>query len=86
MISEILIFLFMNKVLQSTSRGQVTLPKSWRDQFDTKYFEAEFDGEVLTIKPLKSRKSFGQTVEAAWNEYKNGDCIASEDLIKQYGL
>ena len=76
----------MNKVLQSTSRGQVTLPKDWRDQFDTNYFEAEFDGETLILKPLKKNKSFSEAIESSWKEYKNGEYVTSEDLIKKHGL
>lgn len=76
----------MNKLLQATSRGQVTLPKNWRDQFDTNYFEAEFDGEVLTLKPIQSNKSFEETVESSWKEYKNGEYVASEALTEEYGL
>ena len=76
----------MNKVLQSTSRGQVTLPKNWRDQFDTNYFEANFDGEVLTLKPLKQGKSFKGTVESSWKEYKNAEYVASDALMEEYGL
>lgn len=76
----------MNKVLQSTSRGQVTLPKHWRDRFDTNYFEAEFDGEKLILKPLKQNKSFGNTVESSWSEYKNGEYVANEEVMEKYGL
>ncbi len=76
----------MNKVLQATSRGQVTLPKNWRDQFDTNYFEAVFDGETLTLKPIKTNKSFEETVEDSWNEYKEGEIVEGSDLMKKYAL
>jgi len=56
--------------------GRVTLPKNWRDKFDTNYFFAEFDGEKLTLKPMKENKSFEKTVEDSWDEYKNGKVVS----------
>lgn len=76
----------MNKILQATSRGQVTLPKNWRDQFNTNYFRADFDGKKLTLKPIESEKNLGNDIEATWEEYKNGEIIGGGDLMKKYGL
>lgn len=75
----------MNKVLQATSRGQVTLPKGWRDQYKTQYFISEVKGDTLVLKPLL-KNDFGDSVESAWSEYQQGDYMTSEDLMKQYGL
>ena len=75
----------MSKILQATSRGQVTLPKAWRDQYKTSYFISEIQGATLVIKPLM-QEDFGDSVESAWSEYKNGDYVASEELMKKYGL
>jgi len=38
--------------LKSFNSGQVTLPKKWRDQFDTDLFIAEETKEGLLIKPI----------------------------------
>jgi bifunctional DNA-binding transcriptional regulator/antitoxin component of YhaV-PrlF toxin-antitoxin module len=38
--------------LKQFGKGQVTLPKKWRDQFDTDYFLAEETPQGLLIKPL----------------------------------
>lgn len=75
----------MPKILQATSRGQVTLPKAWRDQYDTQYFTTEIEGATLIIKPL-IQDNFVKSVESAWSEYKKGDYVASEELMKKYGL
>lgn len=75
----------MSKILQATSRGQVTLPKAWRDQYNTQYFITEIDGATLVIKPL-IQENFEDSVESAWSEYKKGDYVASEELMKKYGL
>lgn len=75
----------MSKILQATSRGQVTLPKAWRDQYKTQYFTTEIEGSTLVIKPL-IQENFEDSVESAWSEYKKGDYIASEELMNKYGL
>lgn len=75
----------MPKILQATSRGQVTLPKSWRDQYNTQYFTTEVVGTSLVIKPL-IQENFEDSVESAWSGYKKGDYVASEELMKKYGL
>lgn len=50
----------MNTVaLSMYGQGQITLPKSWRDKFDTKSFLAVIEGDKLTIEPIlpKTRKT-----------------------------
>lgn len=76
----------MNKILQATSRGQVTLPKSWRDKFDTNYYSVEIGNDELLIKPLSKTTNFKDDVENSWQEYKEGKTISSEELIEKYGL
>lgn len=76
----------MTTILSATSRGQITLPKNWRDQFDTAYYEAEIQGDSIVIKPLKRQKGLENELEEAWQEYQKGNFIAHEDLIKEYGL
>lgn len=75
----------MSKILQATSRGQVTLPKSWRDQYNTQYFITEIEGATLVIKPL-IKDDLVHSVESAWTEYKSGNYVTSEELMKKYGL
>lgn len=75
----------MHKVIQATSRGQVTLPKGWRDQFDTVYYVVEIQGDSLVIKPL-IKDDFKSSAENAWREYESGNFVTSEELMKKYGL
>ncbi len=42
----------MTKVVKSTSKGQITLPKTWRSQFKTDYFLMEPNMECIVIRPL----------------------------------
>ena len=76
----------MDKILQTTSRGQVTLPKDWRDQFPTNYFKAKINGTQIIIEPLIPEKDFEQSVEDSWQEYKEGKFMSHEDLKKKYGV
>jgi len=76
----------MVKILQSTSRGQITLPKEWRDSFSTNYYKVEVKGKELTIVPLMEIDTLNQDIENAWDEYNDGKVITHEQLIKKYGL
>ncbi len=86
LLTYLLIFVFMVKVLHSTSRGQITLPKEWRDNFDTDYFKVEIQKEKLIIVPMNPGKSFKNKVEESWKQYEDGMFISNEDLKKKYGL
>jgi AbrB family looped-hinge helix DNA binding protein len=40
------------KIAKCTEKGQITLPKQWRDLFDTDSFVVDFDDKQLVIKPF----------------------------------
>jgi len=40
-------------VVKVTTSGQVTLPKIYRDQYDTDLFIYEIEGTALIVKPLQ---------------------------------
>ncbi|MDD3303236.1 MAG: AbrB/MazE/SpoVT family DNA-binding domain-containing protein [Candidatus Gracilibacteria bacterium] len=42
----------MNHTLKLFNTGQVTLPKSWRNKYNTKVFLAEETDKGLLIKPI----------------------------------
>lgn len=76
----------LNTILSATSRGQVTLPKDWRDKFDTRFYEAEIEDGRIIIKPLLSKKSLEDKAEEAWSEYRKGHFISEAEIIEKYGL
>lgn len=76
----------MNKILQATSRGQITLPKNWREKFDTNYFQAVVEEDSITIKPIYQEKSFKEKVEDAWQQYRDGHILDQDELKRMYGL
>lgn len=40
------------KISKCTQKGQITLPKEWRDQFKTDDFMIEYNEKKLIIKPI----------------------------------
>ncbi|MFA6528416.1 MAG: AbrB/MazE/SpoVT family DNA-binding domain-containing protein [Candidatus Gracilibacteria bacterium] len=82
-------FLFTEimKILKCTERGQVTLPKKWRDKMGTCYFQVFVLDDGITLKPVKE-KSFKETVEDGWQRYLDGadGFITHEEMEKKYGL
>ncbi|OHA53771.1 MAG: hypothetical protein A2Z62_01445 [Candidatus Terrybacteria bacterium RIFCSPLOWO2_02_42_20] len=43
----------MTTILKSTTKGQITLPSSWRKQFNTDRFIATCDNNTIKIQPLE---------------------------------
>ena len=76
----------MTKILHATSRGQITLPKSWRDKTGTKYFQVTVHDDKLIVRPIHPQKTLQQKVEDSWSEYEKGEIIDHHELTKKYGL
>lgn len=80
----------MNKILQATSRGQITLPKKWREKYKTLYFKAETLDDSIVITPLlevdASKTNLEKELGKACVQYKKGQYIDGEELMKKYGL
>ena len=47
----------MTHTLTMFNTGQITLPKSWRERFNTKHYIAEETEEGLLIKPINTAKN-----------------------------
>lgn len=41
-----------SKFTKCTKKGQITLPKEWRDQQETDSFVIEFNNKQLMVKPI----------------------------------
>ena len=76
----------MNTLLKATERGQVTIPKEWREQFGTQFYFVERKDNMLVLKPAYQEQSFEDTVEKSWNEYKNGEVVEGSTLMEEYGI
>ena len=74
----------MNTILKVTSRGQITIPITWRNRFKTNQFIATIQDDKLEIKPLllddyDAAKEY--TVFDAIRD-NNGQGIRASDLVK----
>lgn len=47
----------MKKIIAPTSKGQITLPKAWRDQIGTDHVLMETTAEYIVIRPHKIIKA-----------------------------
>lgn len=74
------------KIINATERGQITLPKKWRDMFDTDCYSIEIKEKELIVRPMVYRKEFLESLEDSWQQYKRGEYITHEELMKEYGL
>ena len=74
----------MTTILKATTKGQVTLPASWRNNFSTDRFIARVKGTKLEIEPIDI-DSIGTkdeyTVFDAIRDNK-GKGIKAQDLVK----
>jgi len=46
----------MNKVVQATTKGQITLPANWRNNFSTNQYLLKQKGDSLVISPIDVEK------------------------------
>jgi AbrB family looped-hinge helix DNA binding protein len=74
----------MITILKSTSKGQITIPASWRKKFNTNQFTAVMKEDKLEIKPLILEKEKEEvkefTVFDAIRDNK-GRGIKAKDLV-----
>ncbi len=69
------------KVAKCTSRGQITLPKQWRKNFDTDNFLLEMKGNKLTIKPIHIQELGAEEVIFDADRDNDGKGIKIEEMI-----
>jgi AbrB family looped-hinge helix DNA binding protein len=73
----------MITILKATSKGQITIPASWRKKFNTNQFRTEIKEDKLEIRPLileKEQEVKEFTVFDAIRDNK-GRGIKAKDLV-----
>ena len=70
----------MTTISKATSKGQITLPKKWRDKFDTNQFVIREKDGKLEIEPLVIGGEEEFTVFDAIRDNK-GKGIKASDLV-----
>ena len=69
------------KVAKSTQRGQVTLPKKWRSNFQTNCFTMEMHEDKLIIKPLNIESARDEEVLFDAARDNDGKGVSPDDII-----
>ncbi len=70
------------KIIKSTSRGQITLPKQWRRAFGTDIYLIEMHDQSLTIKPLDLDGAAGEDILFDAERDNNGNGVSPEEIIR----
>lgn len=70
------------KVVKATTKGQITLPKTWRDKFGTDDFVMLVEKEKLTIKPVKIEEMEEEEIIFDAKRDNDGKPISSSEMIK----
>lgn len=70
------------KVVKSTSRGQITIPKKWRSQFKTDNYILEVKTEEIIIKPININQIENETVIFDADRDNSGKGISPDEMIK----
>lgn len=71
------------KILKATSKGQITLPKKWRDKFKSDNFFAEINPDRIIIKPLELETEEKWELLFDADLDNDGEGILVDDLIKR---
>lgn len=69
------------KILKSTERGQITLPKKWRANFPSNHYFVEIHEDTLIIRPLKFDEDEGYEVLFNADRDNSGKGVPVEDMI-----
>jgi bifunctional DNA-binding transcriptional regulator/antitoxin component of YhaV-PrlF toxin-antitoxin module len=70
-----------SKLLKSTSRGQITLPKQWRNHFTTDSYLAVMQDDKLVLTPFHIDGIDGQEVLLDADRDNNGKGFSPDDFI-----
>lgn len=69
------------KITKCTEKGQITLPKKWREQFDTDSFVVDFDDKQLMVRPVEIAKINEEIIFDAQRD-NGGKGIPIDEMIK----
>ena len=72
----------IKKILKSTERGQITLPKQWRNRFDTSSYLVHMDENKLIVMPLNLEDMSQEEVLFDADRDNDGKGVSPEEMIK----
>jgi AbrB family looped-hinge helix DNA binding protein len=70
------------KIAKSTERGQITLPKEWRDNFSTNTFIVEMRDDRLIILPLDVEKAENEEILFDADRDNNEKGVSPDEIIR----
>lgn len=73
-----------SQILSVSERGQVTIPKNFRDKVQVKHFIFEIKDDSITLKPLKTKEDFFAELENAEKDWKKNGGLTIKDIKKKY--
>jgi bifunctional DNA-binding transcriptional regulator/antitoxin component of YhaV-PrlF toxin-antitoxin module len=71
-----------SKILKSTPRGQITLPKQWREHFSTDHYLVQAHPDKLVITPLHVEKMEKEEILFDADRDNEGESIGPDEMIK----
>lgn len=71
----------ITKIIKSTSKGQITLPKSWRNKFHTDFFVLRMDTDYVMIKPINIHELSEEVIFDADRDNK-GKGVSPDEIIR----
>lgn len=71
-----------SKIVKSTSKGQITLPKEWRNQFNTENFILEIHDKQIVVSPLVIKPSSKEEVIFDADRDNDGKGVTVDEMIK----
>jgi len=70
------------KIVKSTERGQITLPKQWRSKFKTDNFLLKIVSDQITITPVRIDDLENEEIIFDAARDNNGKGISLENMLK----
>lgn len=71
-----------SKVLKSTDRGQITLPKQWRDAFPADHYLADMQDGKIVITPIRFSLSGDEEILFDADRDNEGRGISPDEMIR----
>jgi len=72
------------KVITASSRGQITIPKKIRDNFDTDYFKIKKEGQSIILTPVEPdlKPGLAELLDAAYQDYLENGGHTLEEVME----
>ncbi len=71
----------MKKILKSTVRGQITLPKEWRDAHRTDHYRVKIEKNTLILVPLHLDPEEDEEIIFNADSDNDGKGVSLDDMI-----